>query len=111
MDGVEPLVVRPDVAHAYHLYVVRFDVDRMRAGRSEIYAALRAEGIGVNVHYLPVHLHPYYRRTFGTGPGDCPVAEREYERIITLPLFPEMTDRDADDVVAAVEKVVRHYLG
>ena len=88
MPAVQPLAVRPEVAHGYHLYVVRFDLSQLRAGRAEIFAALRAEGIGVNVHYIPVHLHPFYRQRFGTGRGECPVAEAAYERIITLPMFP-----------------------
>jgi perosamine synthetase len=107
--AVVPLSVRPWAAHAYHLYVVRVNPERLSVDREAIYAALRAEGIGVNVHYIPVHLHPYYRRALGTRPGTYPVAESAYERILTLPLFPSMTDRDVDDVVAAVEKVSNAY--
>ena len=109
MPAVKPLTVRPDVSHAYHLYMVQFDLDQLAADRAEIFAALRAEGIGVNVHYIPVHLHPYYRRRFGTGPDLCPVAESAYERLITLPMFAQMSLADADDVIAAVDKVVSHY--
>jgi perosamine synthetase len=103
---VQPLAVRPDVSHAYHLYVVKLNLAALRVGRQEIFAALRAEGIGVNVHYIPVHLHPYYQQQLGTAPGDCPLAEAAYEQIVTLPLFPRMSDDDADDVVTAVEKVL-----
>lgn len=106
---VRPLAKRAGASHAYHLYVVRFDLERLSASRNELFAALRAEGIGVNVHYLPVHLHPFYRQRFGLGPGLCPAAEAAYEAILTLPLFPAMTDGDADDVVTAVEKVIRYY--
>jgi len=77
--------------------------------RARIFATLRAEGIGVNVHYIPVHLHPFYQRNLGTGPGLCPVAEAAYERIITLPIFPGMTDEDVQDVITAVSKVVEEY--
>jgi perosamine synthetase len=100
LPGVRPLEVRPDVRHAYHLYVVRVAADRGR-----VFAALRAEGIGVNVHYVPVHLHPFYRRRYGTGPGLCPVAEAAYEHILSLPIFPRMTDADVDDVIGAVIRV------
>jgi perosamine synthetase len=100
-----PLEVVDDVEHAYHLYVVRLAVEQLRGGRAEVFAALRAEGIGVNVHHIPVHLHPFYRERFGTGPGLCPVAEAAYERILTLPLFPRMSDDDVEDVIAAVRKV------
>jgi len=107
--AIRPLGVRGDVSHAYHLYVVRLDLKRLRATRAEVFKALRAEGIGVNVHYIPVHLHPFYQKTFGTGPGLCPVAEAAYEEIITLPLFPRMSDTDVEDVIAAVYKVAEAY--
>lgn len=103
---VAPLAVREGVSHAYHLYMVRFDTDALGVTRADVFAALRAENIGVNVHYIPVHLHPFYRERLGTGPGLCPVAESAYERLITLPIFPAMTDADVADVVAAVKKVV-----
>ncbi len=107
--GIEPLAVRGGVSHAYHLYVIRLQADRLGADRATIFSALRAEGIGVNVHYRPVHLHPYYRERLGTGPGLCPVAEEAYERMISLPIFPSMTDEDADDVIRAVTKVLEAF--
>lgn len=110
IPGIQPLKVRSDRTHAYHLYVIKLDLKRLSVDRVKVFAALRAEGIGVNVHYIPVHLHPFYRKRFGTEPGDCPVAEEAYERIISLPIFPQMTDRDVDDVVTAVWKVVKAYL-
>lgn len=109
IPSVEPLRVREDVSHAYHLYVIRLNLTELRATRADVFSALRAEGIGVNVHYIPVHLHPFYREQFGTGPGMCPVAEAAYEEIISLPLFPRMTDHDVEDVVSAVRKVVEVY--
>lgn len=109
LEAVRPLEVRPGVSHAYHLYVVRLDLDRLRVDRARIFAALRAEGIGVNVHYIPVHLHPLYRARLGTGPGLCPVAEQAYEQILSLPIFSRMSDGDVRDVVHAVEKVVGAY--
>lgn len=78
----------------------------MKASREEIFEALRAENIGVNVHYLPLHLHPFYQREFGYRQGDYPVAEGYYERAITLPLFPGMSDEDVREVIKVVEKVV-----
>lgn len=97
-----PLTVRPGVAHGYHLYVIR-----LRAGvdRGAFFTALRAQGIGANVHYAPVYLHPFYRGKFGTGPGLCPAAETAYGQILTLPVFPGMTDADVADVIAAVQLV------
>ena len=107
--SVRPLLVSRDVSHAYHLYVVRFDLGELTAGREEIFNALRSAGIGVNVHYVPVHLHPFYRERFGTGPGLCPVAEEAYEQIISLPIFPGMSGRDVDRVIEAVRSTVDTY--
>lgn len=101
---VKPLAVRSEVSHAYHLYVVALD-PMLRATRAHVFAALRAEGIGVNVHYVPVHLHPFYRTRFDTGPGLCPAAEQAYERILSLPMFPQMTDEDVETVTAAIVKI------
>lgn len=110
IKGVAPLAVRSGVSHAYHLYMVQLELEILTANRASIFQALRAEGIGVNVHYIPVHLHPYYRQNFGTSPGDCPVAEAAYERIITLPIFPQMTSSDVEDVITAVQKVISAFL-
>src|SRR5207302_1866645 len=109
MPAIRPLVRLGDRLHAFHLYVVRLDLERLRGTRAEAFAVLHAEGIGVNVHYIPVHLHPLYRERCGTGPGQYPVAERAYEEMLTLPMFPRMTDGDAADVVRAVRKVLEHF--
>lgn len=101
--------VDADVEPAWHLYPIRLELERLSVGRAEIFAALRAEGLGVNVHYIPVHLHPYYRERFGYADGEYPHAEDAYERMISLPIFPAMTNEDVADVVAAVTKVVDHY--
>lgn len=106
IPGVNPLAVRKEVSHAFHLFVVRFDPAELRnADRTFIFQAFRAEGIGVNVHYIPVHLHPYYRDHFGTSAGQCPIAETAYTQIVSLPMFPLMTDQDVADVITAVKKV------
>lgn len=102
IDYVAPLGRRDDVEHGYHLYIVRFDIDRLGMTRDAIYRALRARNIGANVHYVPVHLHPYYRQRLDTRPGLCPVAEAAYDRLLTLPLFPAMTGEDVADVVGAI---------
>lgn len=105
VPGVQPLAIRPGAAHAYHLYVVRI-APRAGTDRASVYSRLRASGIGVNVHYVPVHLHPFYRREFGTGPGLCPVAEAAYEEILSLPMFPGMADGDVDRVVNTLVRVL-----
>jgi perosamine synthetase len=103
--GLRPLAIRPGVDHAWHLYVVRLEPAAWRADRATVYCALRAEGIGVGVHYKPVYWHPFYQARLGAGPGLCPVTEAAYETILTLPLYPAMSDGDADDVLRAVAKV------
>jgi dTDP-4-amino-4,6-dideoxygalactose transaminase len=101
--------VRGEANPAWHLYPIRVESSKLSAGRSEIFRALRAENIGVNVHYIPVHRHPYYHERFGYRGGEYPVAEAAYERLISLPMFHSMTDRDVEDVIAAVKKVVMHF--
>jgi len=104
--SVEPLSVRDNISHAYHLYVIRLDTAQLRTTRKEIFSALRAEGIGVNVHYIPVHLHPFYQKRFKTSTGLCPVAEAAYEQLISLPIFSDMSDDDIDGVVRVLHKVI-----
>lgn len=89
---------------AYHLFVVRLS-PASGMSRDEVFAALRAEGIGVNVHYRPVYLHSFYRERFGYQAGECPEAERAYREIMSLPIFPEMTDSDVTDVIRGLDKV------
>lgn len=110
LPGIRPQRLRPGVGHAYHLYVVQAFAPS--PPRDVLFERLRAAGIGVNVHYIPVHLHPYYRRRLGTGPGLCPVAEAASERLLSLPIFPKMTDADVERVAAALGEAVaaRHVL-
>ena len=100
--------VRNDVNPAWHLYPIRLNPGTLSAGRGEIFGALRAENIGVNVHYIPVHQHPYYRER-SKSRESYPVAEDAYERLISLPMFHSMTAQDVEDVIAAVKKVVGHF--
>jgi perosamine synthetase len=110
--GIRTPAVRDDVDPAWHLYPIRLNLERLTASRGEIFRGLRAENIGVNVHYIPVHQHAYYRERFGTGAefGErYPVAENAYERLISLPMFHAMTAEDVRDVIHAVDKVLSHY--
>jgi UDP-4-amino-4,6-dideoxy-N-acetyl-beta-L-altrosamine transaminase len=105
--NIDNIIIPVEKEHngsAYHLYVVQFKI-----GRDEIFNKLKAKNIGVQVHYLPVHLHPFYQKTFGYKKGDYPIAERYYEQAITLPLFPSMSDGDVLDVIKTVEEVVKYY--
>lgn len=107
IDGLRLPQTAPQVGHAWHLYPVR--VASRIADRGDVFRALRAEGLGVNVHYIPVHLHPYYRKRFGDQTGAFPVAEQAYSELISLPMFHSMTAQDVDDVVTAVRKVMAFY--
>ena len=109
MPEITSLTVRKDVSHAYHLYVIRLNPEKIHTDRATIFNALRADGIGVNVHYIPVHLHPFYQQKLGTKRGMCPVAEKAYEEIISISIFPMMNDNDVNDVINAVKKVIRAF--
>ncbi len=109
IPGVIPPAVRPEANPAWHLYPIRLDLKKLTVDRAEVFRALRAENIGVNVHYIPVHLHPYYRERFGYKGGEFPIAEDAYERLISLPMFHGMSDGDAEDVIRAVRKVVTSF--
>ena len=107
--GVTPLSVRSKAFHAYHLYVVKLDLKDTDLDRGMVFKTMREAGIGVNVHYIPVHLHPYYRRSFQTMPGLCPVAEDAYAQIISLPIFPAMSFRDLDYIIQSLERIVGNH--
>jgi perosamine synthetase len=104
---IEALRVKPEVYHSYHLYVIKIDFAAVGKSRTDAFRTLREKGIGVNVHYIPVHLHPYYRRRFNTHNGMCPNAEKAYEHIISLPIFPQMDDNQVREVVRCVREVCR----
>lgn len=106
---VTPLRKRNGVNHAYHLYVIQLRLDQLGVNRQEVFQALRQAGLGVNVHYIPVHWHPFYREKLGTQPGQCPRAEAAYERILSLPIFPRMTDADVARVIGTVDRCVRGF--
>ena len=108
MPEVDVPQVLPGTNPAWHLYVIELNLERLRVGRKEVFAALRAENIGVNVHYIPVYWHPYYQQ-LGYERGLCPVAEAAYERLISVPMFPAMTDEDVGDVITAIYKVTSAY--
>ena len=95
-----------DGSHAWHLYVVRLNLARLTVGRSQVVDDLKALGIGTSVHFIPLHMHPYYVRR-GFVSSDYPVATREFERVVSLPIWPGMTTGDIERVVSGVEQVLR----
>jgi len=108
LPQVEIPYVMLNCVPAWHLYAIRLNLDMLRVGRETIFKALRAENIGVNVHYIPIHWLSYYQN-LGYQQGECPVAEQEYERLVTIPLYPAMSDQDVEDVITAVYKVIVHF--
>ena len=95
-----------DCEHGWNLYPVRLNLDALRISRADFIQELKVRGIGTSVHFIPLHIHPYYREVYGCLQDDYPVALREYERIISLPLYPRMSDKDVDRVISAAAEVV-----
>ena len=98
--------VRDDSVHAWHLYPIRLDLERLRIGRDEFIEELRERGIGTTVNFIPIHFHPYFRETLGLCPGDYPVTEALFAGFISLPLYPRMQDADVDRVAEAVHDLI-----
>lgn len=101
-----PAVPEPDTRHAYHLYTPLLEIDKLGKSRDWVLNALTAENIGVGVHYVPVHLHPFYRKTYGWKAGDFPNTEWIGERTLSLPLSAALHEQDVEDVIVAFRKVM-----
>jgi len=102
-------IEQPGVEHAWHLYVIHLNLDHLEISRNQFIEELKKRNIGTSVHFIPVHMHPYYRDKYGYKPEDFPIAYREYQRILSLPIYPKMTDQDVEDVIEAVGEVVHHF--
>lgn len=111
LSEIPQLIIQKEIPESdtvRHLYIIRIKSDSLKVGRDEIYKALNAENIGLQVHYIPVYYHPYYQ-ALGYKRGICPVAEVLYEEILTIPLYYSLTDEDVRSVIEAVRKVINHY--
>jgi len=95
--------------HSWHLYVIRLNLQRLQIDRNKFIEELRRKGIGTSVHFIPLHIHPYYRETYGYQSDDFPVAYETYQRIISLPIYAKMTDRDVKRVIESVTDVVKSH--
>ena len=95
----------PEANPAWHLYIVRLDLDRVKKSKQEIFAGMKEHGVMLNLHYIPVHLQPYYRE-LGFGDGDFPVSEQYYREALTLPLYYDLTDAQQDEIIAALRDVL-----
>ncbi|MFV9504445.1 MAG: DegT/DnrJ/EryC1/StrS family aminotransferase [Oscillochloridaceae bacterium umkhey_bin13] len=99
----------PAHTHAWHLYTLRLNLEQLRVDRAGVISALKARNIGTSVHFIPLHLHPYYRDRYGYQPEDFPVAYHEFLREVSLPLYSKLTDAEVDDVIAAVLAVIEEF--
>lgn len=108
--GAMPQLIIPKAAdytkHSWHLYVLQLDLTKLTINRDEFIEEMGNENIGVSVHFIPVHLMSYYVNTYGYKEGDFPITESYFERIVSLPLYPSMTDEDVEDVIFAVKRIV-----
>jgi perosamine synthetase len=109
LPEIQTPIYKPDRKHAWHLYVIQLHLERLTVTRDQFIEALKSQGIATSVHFIPLHLHPYYRNTFGYIPDDFPNATEAYQRIISLPIYPSMTAADIDHVIGAVRYVVQQY--
>jgi dTDP-4-amino-4,6-dideoxygalactose transaminase len=100
---------RNDVQHAWHLFVIQLNLERLKINRNQFLEALREKEIGTSVHFIPLHLHPYYRDKFGYKPEDFPNASAAFERIVSLPIYPKMTEGNVRDVIVAVRKLIHEH--
>ena len=109
LNAIETPSVKPDVKHAWHLYVIKVVPERLKIDRNQFIEKLKEGNIGTSVHFIPVHYHRYYRERLDYGRGSFPVTERFFESAVSLPIYPSMTDADAVDVVEALRKLVTYY--
>lgn len=108
-EALEIPIARPYVEHAWHLYALRLNTDVLQIGRNEFIDELAKRNIGASVHFIPVHIHPYYRKKYGYKPDDFPVAYSNYLREVSIPLCPRLTDEDVYDVIEAIMDIVKVY--
>ena len=107
LEELERPTQRPDVESAWHIYLLRLNLERLKIDRAAFIEELRKRNIGTSVHFIPIHEHSYYRDRYRLTPQDFPVAQREFERMLSLPLSPAHTDQDVADVIEAVTDVVK----
>lgn len=109
MEEIITPTERSHIKSAWHIYAIQLRLNRLKTNRKKIFEELQKKGLGVQVHYIPLHLQPFYQEKFGYKKGDFPVAENYYERAITLPLFPKMTNRDINKVIKVVKETINFY--
>ncbi len=111
MPGIELPEVSSDVEHSWHLYIIKLNLEMLSIDRDRFIEELRSRGVFASVHFIPLHLHPYYRGKYGYTPSDFPRAESQYKRMLSLPFYPKMTDEELDYVIETVREVLdRNYV-
>jgi dTDP-4-amino-4,6-dideoxygalactose transaminase len=108
-EGFQVLPVKPNIQHAWHLFVILVDSGVLRIHRDQVIEELRRRGIGTSVHFIPLHSHPYYQQEWGYRPGQFPNAERHFERCLSLPIYPRMTDEDVDHVIESLRDIAAEF--
>ena len=109
LEEIQLPTCRNDVQHAWHLFVIQLNSERLKINRNQFIEALREKGIGTSVHFIPLHLHPYYRDKFGYKPEDFPNASEAFEHILSLPIYPKMTEANVRDVIVAMRQIAQEY--
>ena len=108
--AIETPVERKEVEHAWHLFPIRLKLDALNIGRDQFIEELKARNIATSVHFIPVHLHPYYREKYSFKPEAFPVAYAQYQRLISIPFHPRLTDAEVTDVIDALVDVVQGFI-
>ncbi len=110
-SGIPEIILQKEIVESdtcRHLYVIQLNLDRLKCTRRQFFDAMSAEGIQPQIHYIPVYWFPYYKK-LGYDKGLCPIAEKIYKRIMSIPLYPKMTNQDIEDTISAVKKIVTYY--
>jgi len=109
VEAIRTPVIGPDMRSAWHLYVIQLDLDQLKIDRDRFSDLLEEAGIGSSVHFLPLHMHPWYRDTFGYAPDDLPHSAAAYERILSLPIFPSLSSDDIEYIVDTIASITRKH--
>jgi dTDP-4-amino-4,6-dideoxygalactose transaminase len=104
-----PFVARPEDVHAWHLYVIQLDLESLSITRDRFIELMGEAGVGTSVHFIPLHIHPYWRDRYGFKPEDFPASQYVYQRAVSLPIYPKMTDDDVGRVIEVVRKILLRY--
>jgi len=107
VPGIQIPAPATGAQHAWHLYIIELELERLEIDRRAFIETLGRHNVGSSVHFIPLHFHPFYRDTFGYGPKDFPNATRLFERIVSLPIYPNMTEAQVDDVITAVSQIAK----